>query len=195
MKTINLKWKLYAPVAERIKEAHTQNEKISFLTELTWIWDKGWLQVKAYIRTDKWEFNWHSFWIYKSDKDVEKLETVAVWRALAFAGYLADWEIASYEEMESFIKKEEVKQEVVKESKPVQKLQSIWLCQECQAEINEAVKLFCEQKNDKGYYKFWTKTDPKYLCWDCQKKFWKDIMWKKKATVTPAEELDEEWNW
>jgi len=41
--------------------------------------------------------------MYKSNKDFEKQETIAVGRALAFAGFLSDGEVASYEEMEDFI--------------------------------------------------------------------------------------------
>ena len=103
MKTITLKWKQYAQVSERIKAVHIDNKNVSIKTELNWIWDKGALSVQAIITTDKGEYTGHSFWTWTKEKGVEKLESVAVGRALAFAGYLADWEIASYEEVEDFI--------------------------------------------------------------------------------------------
>ena len=102
MKTIDLKGKKYAQVSERIREVHKENKNISIETDILWIGEKGGFQVKATIKTDKWVFTWHSFWMYKWDKSLEKQETVAVGRALAFAWYLADWEIASFEEIEEF---------------------------------------------------------------------------------------------
>lgn len=47
--------------------------------------------------------------IKKGDKENEKLETVAVGRALAMLGYLASGEVASMEEMEAFEKFKEAK--------------------------------------------------------------------------------------
>ena len=53
--------------------------------------------------------------IRNGDKDFEKLETVAVGRALALLGYLASGEIASSEEMEEF--EDFKKQKVADQSK------------------------------------------------------------------------------
>lgn len=47
--------------------------------------------------------------VKKGDKENEKLETVAVGRALAMLGYLASGEVASMEEMEAFEKFRETK--------------------------------------------------------------------------------------
>ena len=47
-------------------------------------------------------FTWHSFWTVGKEKAFEKLETVSVWRALAFAWFETVWGIASREEMEVF---------------------------------------------------------------------------------------------
>lgn len=110
MKTITLQGKKYAQVSERIKEIHTQYKNVSITTDVQWIGDKGGVQVKATVHiADDWAktFTGHSFGMYKTNKDFEKLETIAVGRALAFAGFLADWEVASYEEMEDFIPKKE----------------------------------------------------------------------------------------
>jgi hypothetical protein len=49
-------------------------------------------------------FNGTSFGKIGEDKALEKIETLAVGRALAFAGYLSTGEIASYEEMEKYEK-------------------------------------------------------------------------------------------
>ena len=106
MKTITLQGKQYAQVKDRIAKIHKDYKNVSINTEVQWIWDKWWVQVKATITIkDEWErtFTAHSFGMYKSNKDFEKLETIAVWRALAFAWFLADGEVASYEEMEDFI--------------------------------------------------------------------------------------------
>jgi hypothetical protein len=52
--------------------------------------------------------------VKKGDKENEKLETVAVGRALAMLGYLASGEVASREEMEEFENyKEEQRREIV----------------------------------------------------------------------------------
>ena len=52
----------------------------------------------------------------KGDKENEKLETVAVGRALAMLGYLASGEVASSEEMEQFeeFKSQKILEEVEK---------------------------------------------------------------------------------
>ena len=47
-------------------------------------------------------FTGTSFGKLGEDKALEKIETLAVGRALAFAGYLSDGEIASFEEMERY---------------------------------------------------------------------------------------------
>lgn len=108
MKTINLKGKEYAPVNERVKTAHESEKKISINTERTveHMSDDCKTVVvsfKATVETDKWCFTWHSFWKISAEKAFEKLESVAVGRALAFAWFGVDWWIASYEEVENFI--------------------------------------------------------------------------------------------
>ena len=55
--------------------------------------------------------------VKKGDKENEKLETVAVGRALAMLGYLASGEVASREEMENFETfKAEKQQEAIKDA-------------------------------------------------------------------------------
>ena len=110
MKTINLKGKEYAPVSARVEQFHKDHEKGSIetgceMTELQ-LGEKK-VQVakfKATVSYDKGTFNGHAFGSLTSEKAFEKLESVAVGRALAFAGYLAGGEIASYEEIRDVIK-------------------------------------------------------------------------------------------
>jgi hypothetical protein len=110
MKTINLKGKEYAPVSARVEQFHKDYGSGSITTETTF--SEGHVIVKATItfsashdaptRT----FTGHSYGKVGTEKAFEKLETTAVGRALAFAGYLAGGEIASYDEIESFHDKE-----------------------------------------------------------------------------------------
>lgn len=106
MKTIKLQGKKYAKVKERIAEAHKNNEKLSITTEVD-CFDKEKLAFlfTAKVVNEKWEFTGHAMQSLKWKKDFEKGETIAVGRALALAGYLADGEVASYEEMSDFVDK------------------------------------------------------------------------------------------
>lgn len=91
----------YVWVHTRVENYHKDHkEKASILTEFRIDWEI--VSFKATVTTDKWVFNWSSFWTTDKEKAFEKLETVAVWRALAFAWYeIKSW-IASSEEMENF---------------------------------------------------------------------------------------------
>lgn len=104
MKTINLKGNQYAPVDERIKAFHAKNPKCSIRTKTTINGNVVMVVAKVIPNTDNMEvyFTGSSYGQVGRDKAFEKLETVAVGRALAFAGYLADGKIASYEEMEKW---------------------------------------------------------------------------------------------
>ena len=106
MKTISLQGKQYAQVKDRIAEAHKNNEKLSIMTTVD-CFDKEKLTFlfTAVVSNEKWEFSWHAMQSIKAKKDFEKWETIAVGRALALAWFLADWEVASYEEIEDFIQK------------------------------------------------------------------------------------------
>lgn len=105
MKTINLKGKDYAPVSARLEEIHKEianadDKNLSITTEVTF--QEGYAYFKATIQCYRGTFTGHSFGQLKQEKALEKLETVAVGRALAFAGYLAGGEVASYDEIEKF---------------------------------------------------------------------------------------------
>lgn len=128
MKTINLKGKSYAPVSARVEQFHKDHNDGCITTETTFT--NGYVIVKATVsfgiiyRTNgsnvsdlndvssisnqidplfKRTFTGHSYGQTKGEKAFEKLETTAVGRALAFAGYLAGGEIASYDEMQEFV--------------------------------------------------------------------------------------------
>lgn len=68
----------------------------------------------------------HAYGKLKGDKVFEKLETVAVGRALANLGYMAGGEIASSEEMEEFyIYQQQKKEEAVEELRSAQTIEEL----------------------------------------------------------------------
>lgn len=96
----------YVWVNTRIDKAHEKYDKnLSIETEFD-IKDKTVIfTARVKIKDTEQVFTWHSFWETGKEKSFEKLETVAVWRALAFAWFeTRDW-IASREEMEVFDEK------------------------------------------------------------------------------------------
>ena len=159
MKTINLRWKKYAQVSERLKAVHIENKKVEIKTFLNWVWEKGYISVEAAVKTDKGNYTAHSFWLWTGEKAIEKLETVAVWRALAFAGYLADGEIASYEEVKDYLEEKEKKETGKKEekNKDVENKNLVWeftkILKESEPknenELNEIVKNFYNANKNK----------------------------------------------
>ena len=106
MQTINLQGKKYAQVKDRIAEAHKTEKNLSIKTSYE-IFDKEKkvFILEATVTMEKWQFTGHAIGAQTTKKDFEKLETIAVWRVLALAGFLADGEVASYEEMEDFTSK------------------------------------------------------------------------------------------
>ncbi len=91
----------YVKVVTRLKEYHDEHtDSMSINTSHEFQWD--FVVFKATVVTKKWTFTGSSFWRTAKEKAFEKLETVAVWRALAFAWYSATDDIASHEEMEKY---------------------------------------------------------------------------------------------
>ena len=91
---------------------------------------------KATVTTKKWTFTWSSFWEVWKEKAFEKLETVAVGRALAFAWYEVKSWIASRDEMEVFEsnKKPKEKHNCLKCNKDVEVEPfnwKFWMCFKC----------------------------------------------------------------
>ena len=108
--TIDLKGKGYATVPTRIKEFRSEcpNGLIETKPEIQ---ADGSVIFTARILKDKsnpnsGEATGHSIGKVsdKADKAFEKLETIAIGRALAILGYMASGEVASSEEMEEFNK-------------------------------------------------------------------------------------------
>ena len=107
VKTMNLQGQDYAKVPERIKLFRSECPNGKIETSPTNM-DDGTIMFTARIvkdlsKPDSAEATGHAMGSKKDPKAFEKLETVAVGRALAMLGYLASGEVASSEEMEEYI--------------------------------------------------------------------------------------------
>lgn len=99
----------YALVPDRLKEFREANPRAKIETVPKWR-DDGGLEFRAYIIKDKADENsadatGNAFYTSKEmtpKKSYEKLETIAVGRALALLGYLNNGKIATSEEMVEF---------------------------------------------------------------------------------------------
>lgn len=113
IKTMKLQGKDYAKVADRLRAIHEDHKDFDIETDCVFQADGAVLTAKLTIREDKVVrvFNGHSYGKVGGQKALEKLETIAVGRALAFAGYHADGEIASADEMQDMAV--ELDQEIV----------------------------------------------------------------------------------
>ena len=106
-KTIKISGNIdYSKVTERILEFRQANPRGDIQTVPT-ILEDGQVMFKAIVTKDKKDESsasatGHSLGVNKGVKAFEKLETIAVGRALAMLGYASDGEIASDEEMEEF---------------------------------------------------------------------------------------------
>ncbi len=106
VQTINLKGNEYATVPQRLKEFRASNPRALIETK-PGIQPDGTIMFSARILKDKNDANsaeatGHSYGKNAGEKAFEKLETVAVGRALSLLGYLNNGEIASTEELEEF---------------------------------------------------------------------------------------------
>lgn len=119
LKTISLQGKEYAQVKDRILEFRKDTVRGSITTEVEF--KDGLVVMKATVITDLADEHsrratGQAFGKVGGQKEFEKLETIAVGRALAFLGYAADGAVASSEEMEDFQDYvEEKKQNALKE--------------------------------------------------------------------------------
>lgn len=93
----------YAKVSKRLVEMHEGNKNCDIETEVSLQPGKdgkeSFAMCRAKVTTERGVYTGHSLGTVKAQKGLEKLETIAVGRALAFAGYLASGDIASFEEM------------------------------------------------------------------------------------------------
>jgi hypothetical protein len=135
IKTISLQGKDYAQVKDRIKQFREDTSNGSITTESIYNPD-GVIIVKATVvydlsKPDSKRATGQAFGKTGTQKAFEKLETIAVGRALAFLGYAADGEIASSDEMEEFIAyQDNKKQEAISKlesTKNIEELKTIFL--------------------------------------------------------------------
>jgi len=137
-KTISLKGNDYARVPERIRMFREECPYGKIETTPI-IQENGELMFKAEIVKNQQEVGsaratGHSLGDSNADKSFEKLETIAVGRALANLGYLASGEVASAEEMEDFLKNKKAKEDKEKEGyieklnavDSLEKLKELW---------------------------------------------------------------------
>lgn len=107
VKTMKLQGNEYAKVADRLKAFREDCPNGQIKTEPKFL-DDGMLMFTATVVKDKAkadesaEATGHALGKNTGQKAFEKLETVAIGRALATLGYLMSGEIASSEEMEEF---------------------------------------------------------------------------------------------
>jgi len=88
----------YAKVSTRVAALHEDHEKCNVETSCEF--KDGFVLFTATVTNKKGTFTGHSMGkVGGKAKEFEKQETIAVGRALGFAGYLASGEIATYEEM------------------------------------------------------------------------------------------------
>lgn len=107
VKTIDLGGKQYAQVVDRLKIFREECPNGLVETKPDIIDNGKQIVFKARILKDKakpesGEGTGHAYGENKGTKAFEKLETIAVGRALAMLGYMASGEIASSDEMEEF---------------------------------------------------------------------------------------------
>lgn len=91
----------YIPVHTRVQKAHDENENIKILTQYELLGNDT-VVFRATVTMVKGEFSGTSFGKLGKEKALEKLETVAVGRALAFAGYEIQSGLASKDEIDKF---------------------------------------------------------------------------------------------
>lgn len=131
---MKLKENDYAKVAERVKEFRQDTTHASIETKPTFL-ENGVVSFTATIIKDLRDPSsargtGNSLGKVSGVKEFEKLETVAIGRALANMGYLASGEIASFEEMEEFEKLKDEKnankaEEAIKTLKSIKTLDEL----------------------------------------------------------------------
>ncbi len=157
IKTIKLNGKTdYAKVATRLAEfisATKNNSSIKTQHEFS----EGYVIFKATITPDITNperiFTGTSLGKLTAVKAFEKLETIAVGRALAFAGYLSDGEIASSEEMIQYNEPEEIDVlpaiEKLGSAKNIDEVKKVWLSLTQQERENTEIENVKNQLKEK----------------------------------------------
>lgn len=131
VKTMDLKGKDYAQVKDRVQEFRTLNPNGLIETTPT-IQTDGQIMFKARVLKDKSEpssaeATGHAFGKNEGAKAFEKLESIAVGRALALLGYGTDGAIASSEEMEEFERSQQSKktQELLRQIDEIKDIETL----------------------------------------------------------------------
>ncbi len=146
VKTTKLGNKDYASVADRVKQFRADHPNSKILSRETTL-ENGDVVFKAYIWRDRETYISGDLdsadadgmakapaSAFVKEKQFEKLQTIAVGRALALLGYLASGEIASFEEMEEFFRdKEEKRRSYIQDqvdlfdnAKSLEELRELW---------------------------------------------------------------------
>lgn len=160
MKTITLQGKEYAQVKDRVSQFRKDAPNGSIETAVDKL-ENGEAVIKATIIFDLSDPNskrstGHAYGQLKGDKAFEKLETIAVGRALALLGYLTDGDIASAEEMEEFLtyKAEQLKSQVseaiegLMAAKDIEAMKDVWAGLKPEVKNDpEVIKVKEERKN------------------------------------------------
>lgn len=154
MKTIKLKGKDYIQVQERVLFFNETYKNGRITTIPTFNGDTVYFKATAVPDVDKPErkFTGHSFGKLNVEKALEKLETVAVGRALAFMGIGIVEGIASADEMDKF---HDSVGEQVATNKPADEkvdlaMKGNLLCATCasQVKVSKSGNLYCPKKYD-----------------------------------------------
>ena len=161
--TINLQGKEYATVPARLKEFREANPKGSVATSYQ-ILENNQIVFEAIVRKDNSDMEsasatGHAMGDLKGQKAFEKLETIAVGRALALLGYLASGEVASSEEMEDFLAYQENQKQIMiqdateklESAKDITELGKVW------SSLLPEAKLELKDKKDELKVKLETK--------------------------------------
>jgi len=121
----------YAKVKDRIKAFREDNPKGKIDTSFTQLPD-GTMVLKAVVtKEDGASATGQALGKLDKDKAFEKLESIAVGRALALLGYLASGEIASSDEMEEYLEYQQNKKmeaiTTLKDCKTIEELKTAFM--------------------------------------------------------------------
>lgn len=152
VKTIKLQGKDYAQVSDRVAAFHKANKNGAIKTELELKDSLAVFRATVIldVKNPERSFPGTSMGTYSGAKALEKLETIAVGRALAFAGFLSDGEIASSEEMQKYEENQTAvnPDEAIKKltaAKTLEELQKAWVSLTEAERQNQMIQTYKEQ--------------------------------------------------
>jgi hypothetical protein len=136
LSTMKLSGNEYAKVATRVLEFVKDNKNSSVITSIDFKDETVIVRAKIIpdVENPEHYYTGTSFGRLQKEKALEKLETVAVGRALAFAGYCANGEIATDEEMEKYTETKKIPTQDIESSmnslkaaRNLDELKTVWL--------------------------------------------------------------------